>query len=117
MHRLPYAQLSRKGDVIHGNIPILDVHYGNSWTNIPRALLLELKPTVLEKFTVTITLGSETVCSQRIPFVNTFGQVELGEPVIYINDLLNVALALNQGNFAAIHDIASGPDWNISITR
>lgn len=117
VRRLPYAQAARDHNVILGNIPILDVHYGNIWTNIPRALLMELNPEVLESLLVTITHGDEVVYAQRIPFVNTFGQVELGQPVIYINDLLNVALALNQGDFAAAHSISSGPDWNITFSR
>ena len=49
--------------------------------------------------------------------MNTFGQVKLGEPVIYINDLLNVAIAINQGDFAAVHGIESGADWNITLSR
>lgn len=117
VRRLTYAQPNRDGNVILGNIPILDVHYGNIWTNIPRSLLMEIEPRVLEDLLVTITHGDEVVYAQRIPFVNTFGQVELGQPVIYINDLLNVALALNQGDFAADHGIASGPDWNITLSR
>lgn len=117
VHRLPYAQPARQGDTVAGNIPILDVHYGNIWTNIPRALFLELQPEVLEPLRVRITHGDEVVYDRRIPFVNTFGQVALGEPCIYINDLLNVAFALNQGDFAATHAISSGPDWNLTITR
>lgn len=117
VRRMTYAQPNRDGDVILGNIPILDVHYGNIWTNIPRELLMEINPKVLESLLVTITHGEKIVYAQRIPFLNTFGQVELGQPVIYINDLLNVALALNQGDFAADHGIESGPDWNITLSR
>ncbi len=115
--RLPYAQPTRDGEVILGNIPILDVHYGNVWTNIPRSLLMTLKPKVLEEFMVTIRHGEEIIYAQSIPFVNTFGQVELGQPVIYINDLLNVAFALNQADFAAAHGVSSGPDWNVTLSR
>jgi S-adenosylmethionine hydrolase len=115
--RMPYAQPRREEGTIIGNIPILDVHYGNIWTNIPRALFLEIEPQVLEPLRVVITHGDKVVYDQRIPFVNTFGQVDLGKPVIYINDLLNVAFALNQGDFAEAHDIESGADWNLTISR
>lgn len=115
--RLPYGQAARDGEVILGNIPILDIHYGNIWTNIPRSLLMEIQPRELEHLLVTITHGDEVVYAERIPFVNTFGQVELGQPVLYINDLLNVALALNQADFAAAHQVSSGPDWNITLSR
>ncbi|GAB5560283.1 MAG: SAM-dependent chlorinase/fluorinase [Synoicihabitans sp.] len=117
VRRLPYAQAQRKGNLIKGNIPILDVHYGNIWTNISRELFMELKPDVLGRLQVRITHGDKVIFDERVRFVNTFGQVELGQPVIYINDLLNVALAINQGDFAAKHGISSGPDWNISIKR
>ncbi len=117
VRRIPYAKAERDGGLIRGNIPILDVHYGNIWTNISRDLLMELKPEVLSTLQVRITQDDKMIFDQRVPFVNTFGQVELGKPVVYINDLLNVALAINQGDFAAQHGISSGPDWNISIRR
>jgi S-adenosylmethionine hydrolase len=117
VRRMDYSKARYEDETVQGNIPILDIHYGNIWTNVSRETLFKLKPDVLEKIWVEITHQGKTVFKQRIPFVNTFGQVELGQPVIYINDLLNAALALNQGDFAAIHEISSGPDWNIKFSR
>ena len=54
---------------------------------------------------------------QRIPYFATFGGVEVGEPLLYLNSLSNVALALNQGSFVAKHGIRSGAEWNIAISR
>ena len=34
---------------------------------------------------------------------------------IFINDLLNVAFAINQGNFAAEFGVNSGPQWSVRI--
>lgn len=116
VRRLPYEKARRDGDTIHGNIPILDVHYGNIWTNISRELLQELDPEVLSTLRVKITQDDKVIYDNRVTFVNTFGQVDVGEPVIYINDLLNVALAINQGDFAAKYGIASGSDWNITFS-
>ena len=117
VRRMDYSQARFADNVVHGNIPILDIHYGNIWTNVSRGTLFELSPQPLDLIWVEITHAGQVVFKQRIPFVNTFGQVELGQPVIYINDLLNAALALNQGDFAAEHGIASGPDWNIRFYR
>ena len=117
VRRMEYSKARFANDIVEGNIPILDIHYGNIWTNVSRDTLFKLKPDVLEKIWVEITHNGETVFKQRIPFVNTFGQVALGQPVIYINDLLNAALALNQDDFATAHDIGSGPDWNIRFYR
>lgn len=117
VRRMDYQFAKKDGKVITGNIPILDIHYGNIWTNVSRELLFKISPEVLEPIWVEITHGDEVVFNERIPFVNTFGQVEVGKPVIYINDLLNAALAINQGDFAEAHKIESGPDWNIRFYR
>ena len=117
VRRMEYKKARRSGKMIEGNIPILDVHYGNVWTNISRDLLFELSPGVLEPMWVEITDGETIVFKKQVPFVNTFGQVEVGKPVIYINDLLNTALAVNQGDFAATHTISSGSEWNLRIWR
>ena len=117
IRRLEYRQASKKGKKIEGNIPILDVQYGNVWTNVSRDLLNKINPEVLEVLWVEITHGDEIVFRQQVPFVNTFGQVKVGKPVIYINDLLNAALAINQGDFASTFGIQSGPDWNINFYK
>jgi S-adenosylmethionine hydrolase len=113
VRRLEYRLAGRKGKKVEGNIPILDVQYGNIWTNVNRDLLDSISPEVLEPLWVEISHKEKVVFKEKVPFVNTFGQVEVGQPVIYINDLLNAALAINQGDFATTHGIESGPDWNI----
>jgi S-adenosylmethionine hydrolase len=34
-----------------------------------------------------------------------------------VNSLLNMAVALNLGNFAREHGVGSGPEWTIEIGR
>lgn len=41
----------------------------------------------------------------------------LGDPLLYLNSLDTVSLAINQGNFAARFQVASGPEWSIRIHR
>jgi S-adenosylmethionine hydrolase len=36
---------------------------------------------------------------------------------VYINSLLNLAVALNLKSYAATHQIDSGPDWTIEIGK
>jgi S-adenosylmethionine hydrolase len=43
--------------------------------------------------------------------------VPAGKPLVYVNSLLNLAVALNQDNYAAAHKIESGPDWSIDISK
>jgi S-adenosylmethionine hydrolase len=52
-----------------------------------------------------------------VPYQRTFGDVGLGKPLVYVNSLLNLAVALNQGSYAATHKIDSGPDWSIELSR
>jgi hypothetical protein len=41
----------------------------------------------------------------------------IGEPLVYVNSLLNLAVALNQRSYAKLHNIESGPDWSIEIGK
>jgi S-adenosylmethionine hydrolase len=112
---IPFQEAVFGNDEIRGNIPILDVQYGNVWTNIDRQTLQMLdvgKGTILR---IRIRHRDETVFDGRVPYVDTFGAVEIGEPLIYVNSVNNASLALNQGSFADAHGIGSGPDWSIHI--
>ena len=44
------------------------------------------------------------------------GAVANGEPLLYLNSLNNVSLAINQGSFAEKFEIQSGADWNIYLS-
>ncbi len=52
-----------------------------------------------------------------MPYVASFGDVLKGQPLIYLNSLLNVSVALNMDNFAQKYQIKSGADWNIDIKK
>ncbi len=112
---IPFQKATFANDEIRGNIPILDVQFGNVWTNIDRETLQKLKPGEGSTLRIRISHGDETVLDESLPYLDTFGAVEIGEPLVYLNSLNNVSLALNQGSFAAAHGIGSGPDWSIHI--
>jgi hypothetical protein len=40
-----------------------------------------------------------------------------GEPLLYLNSLLNVAFALNMGSFSEKHGLSSGGDWTVRVER
>lgn len=114
---IAYEKARRDGDAIVGAIPVLDWQYGNVWTNLDDGLFASLAPKFGDRFHVTITQGAKTVFTGDIPYERTFGDVPEGEPLLYVNSLMNVAIALNQGSFAAKHGIASGGDWSIRIEK
>lgn len=115
--RLNYAKAHRSGNTLVGSIPVLDAQYGNVWSNLPKRLFQELKPVLGETFQVRIAHSGHLVWEGRVAFGETFGAVPTGQPILYVNSLLELALALNQGNFAVSHQVASGPDWTFEVSR
>lgn len=114
---IPHQKAKRDGDALVGTIPALDIQYGNVWSDIPEALLDGLKVKPGEMLTVEISHGGKVVDKVAAPFAKTFGDVPKGQPLVYINSLLNVSVALNMGDYAHDHGIASGGDWSIRIHR
>lgn len=114
---IPHQKARRDGDALVGMIPALDIQYGNVWSDIPEALLEQLKIKAGDKLIVEIYRDGKPVDKVTAPFAKTFGDVPKGQPLVYINSLLNVSLALNMGNYAEAHGISSGGDWSIRIHR
>ena len=114
---LPHARSHIDGKELKGYVPILDVQYGNVWTNIERGQLVALGMVPGDAARITISNKGTVVFDETLLYVNTFGEVAMGEAVLYINDLLNVAFALNQGDFSAHFGISSGPQWEVTVVK
>ena len=113
--QIPYQRAELAGDSIKGNIPVLDVQYGNVWTNIPDSLLTRARIKVGDSLQVMISHKALVIFNGRVPFVRTFGDVADGKLLGYTNSLGNFSLAVNMGNFADSFKIASGAEWSILI--
>jgi S-adenosylmethionine hydrolase len=114
---LAYRKPLRVGAKLSGIIPVLDVQYGNVWTNIPKSLFDELHLALGTPLHVRIYHADKLVDEALAPYQRTFGDVPIGKPLVYINSLLNLAIALNQQSYAGLHKIESGPDWSIEIGK
>jgi S-adenosylmethionine hydrolase len=112
-----YRKPEYLGDKVSGIIPVLDVQYGNVWTNIPKQMFDQLHLKLGQMVRVRISHNGELIDDTLAPYRRTFGEVPQGEPLVYINSLLNVAIALNLGNYAAAHKVGSGVDWLVEISR
>jgi len=114
---IPFQKAVVQGDSILGNIPILDIQYGNIWTNINDTIfkVLHVEPKV--KVEVKINRNGVPVFDQDIEFVHTFGDVPEGKTLAYMNSLMNFSLAINMGNMADSFHINSGSEWNIVVKR
>ncbi|HMG91765.1 MAG TPA: S-adenosyl-l-methionine hydroxide adenosyltransferase family protein [Chryseolinea sp.] len=115
--KLPYQKAVFDHNQVLGNIPVLDVQYGNVWTNIDRKTFQKLGIKKGGDVNVKITRNNKTIYEGRVPFANTFAEVPQGKVVGYLNSLLNFSIAINAGNFAERHKVGSGPDWIIILER
>jgi S-adenosylmethionine hydrolase len=113
---IPYRRPERTGDAVKGIIPVLDVQFGNVWTNIPKSLFDELHLALGAQVRVRIYHDNRLIDDEIAPYRRTFGEVPIGRPLLYVNSLLNLAVALNQASYAAAHKIESGPDWFIELS-
>lgn len=106
----------KKGNTIFGTIDILDSQYGSLWTNIPNAFIKELNICYQHFLEVAIFHNDTKVYQNLLPFVKSFGEVNVNESLIYINSLLNVAIAVNQDSFSEKYHIGTGNDWKIQLS-
>ena len=111
-----YQKAILKDKVLEGDIPVLDVQYGNIWTNIPDTLFNQLKPHYGDMVHVTILYKKKPVYYGIAPYSQTFGEVGKGKPLAYLNSLLQLSFALNMGDFAKTYHISSGSEWSVSVT-
>lgn len=108
---------SAEGDEIYGNIDILDVRFGNLWTNISRELFVEAGVTYGDSLEVTIANNTHQVYKNIMTFGHSFADSHLGEPLLYVNSLDNLGVAINQGSFARAYHIQTGAKWKIKIRK
>ncbi|MGH7597312.1 MAG: SAM hydrolase/SAM-dependent halogenase family protein [bacterium] len=114
---IPYEKPRFENGAVWGNIPILDAQYGNIWTNIDEATFKKLGVEYGTMVSVQIKNEGRVIYSGKMPYVRTFGDVPAGQPLLYINSLLNISFAINQDSFAKIHGVSSGPSWQVRITK
>jgi S-adenosylmethionine hydrolase len=110
-----YQRAVLEGAVLKGTIPVLDVQYGNVWTNIPAELVRKAGLSFGDVLQLRVVHAGNEVYNGEMPYVATFGSVAMGKPLAYLNSLMQLAFALNQGNFAAANGIGSGGDWIVEV--
>lgn len=114
---IPHEAARYEDGVVHGNIQTDDGNYGNIWTNIDRETFDRLQVRRGERVEVRILESNREVLKLTVPYAATFGEVAVGKPLLYLNSLESVSLAINQKNFAREYAVGSGPGWSIEIRR
>ncbi|HEX3355127.1 MAG TPA: S-adenosyl-l-methionine hydroxide adenosyltransferase family protein [Terriglobales bacterium] len=102
------SRLDEKG--LSGEVIATDGPFGNLVTNISGEDFLKLDYGHGQN--VHVTLGKNEM---NVPFVRTFSDVALKKPLLYIDSRGHLALAVNQGSFAATYAIQ--PPVTVFIER
>ncbi|MFS1664372.1 S-adenosyl-l-methionine hydroxide adenosyltransferase family protein [Streptococcus sp. zg-JUN1979] len=114
---LPVVETVLEEDAVIGAIDILDVRFGSLWTSISREDFYRLNPEFGQRFEVTIYNNDMLVYQNQVTYGKSFADVRIGQPIIYINSLYRVGIAINQGSFAKAYNVGVGSNWRIVIRR
>lgn len=114
---IPYQKAQVSNNKASGNIPILDVQYGNVWTNIGEKELAALGIRYGDRIKISIYHENLFKHQSVIPFVTTFSAVQPGFALAYYNSLMQLSFAVNEDSFSGKYQIGSGPGWRVEIEK
>ncbi|MFC3928203.1 SAM hydrolase/SAM-dependent halogenase family protein [Streptococcus caprae] len=112
---LPVVETEVSDNCVRGAVDILDVRFGSLWTSITREEFYTLSPEFEDRFEVTIYNNDMLVYQNQVTYGKSFADVRIGQPILYINSLYRVGLAINQGSFAKAYNVGVGSNWKIEI--
>ena len=117
VEKIPYQHAKMEGGVLKGNIPVLDIQYGNVWTNIDQSLMNAFGIAPADTLAVKIYHQEKLIFEGAVPYVTTFSEVGIGENLAYTNSLMNLSLGINQSSFADRYHVSSGAAWSIEVRK
>ena len=117
LKELPVVEATADSDSVYGTIDVLDVRFGSLWTNIPRTLFEQLGVGHGDRVEISIKNDTRTVYKNILAYARSFADVYVGEPLVYVNSLDCMAVAINQGSFARAYNIGTGNAWKIRIRK
>ena len=103
--------------VVRGIFEINDPNFGNLWTNIPLEIFKQCGFEYGDFPRLIVRHNGEVVFDEKILFERSFGHAEKGSPMLYNNELMRIAAAVNQGSFAETYGLKHGPEWQIEIRK
>ena len=101
---------------VKGIFEINDPNFGNLWTNIPLEKFEEAGFQYGDMVNVKITHEGETAFEDTVLFHKSFGFAKKGDPMVYNNELMKVAMAVSQGSFCKKYNLSYGPEWEVEFT-
>ena len=80
-------------------------------------MLKEIDVDYGDKLNVLITHKGDIYYDNDMVVQKSFGDAKFREELVFVNSMLNVSFALNQGSFAGRYDVGSGQDWEVRIRK
>ena len=114
---LPMEEPVMEDGWIRGDIDVLDVRFGSLWTSIPRELFLKLGAKHGDFVEIKIMNGARLVYRNSLIYARSFADAFVGEPLVYVNSLDRMAVAINQGDFARAYNVGTGAPWTIAVQK
>lgn len=105
------------GNQASGVLDIEDPHFGMVWTNIPIAFFATMGIAFGDKVRTVIAQDGEAKYSEVLPYCRTFSDVPKGDELVYNNEIGNLAVATNLGNFVEKFGVKTGNHWKISFEK
>jgi len=114
---ISFQKAQLKDEKLIGTIDILDIQYGNIWTNIDQENWKKFNALrhAKNELQIQIFRDKKLIYTGSMPFENTFGGVAVGKPLAYLNSLMNISFALNQGSFSEKYQVYAGSSWTVTI--
>ncbi len=106
-----------KDGVMHAHIEIGDPNFGNLWTNVPLNTFTSAGFAYGEHIQLVIRYQGEERFNKVLLFEKSFGYADKGQPMIYNNELMRIALAVNQGSFEKTYDLGYGEGWTLEFRK
>ncbi|CAK8053999.1 SAM hydrolase/SAM-dependent halogenase family protein [Eupransor demetentiae] len=118
VEKLPLNLPKVDGEYLEGNIDITDVNFGSLWTNISNEdWEKEFQAKYGDEFLVEIYHQNQLRYQARLPYVKTFAEVAVSQPLLYINSVYTLGLAIRTGSFEEAYRLGAGQDWSIKIKK
>lgn len=114
---LPLKMSSIVEETITGIVDIIDRPFGNLWTNISRVQFREITKQYGDSIEVSISTDGRMIYNNIMTFGRSFADLHIGEPLVYVNSLDNIGIAINQGSFADAYRVGTGTNWEVIIRK
>lgn len=114
---LPMSVGSLENGVLYGTVTGGTGRLGNVAFSIDRFLFEEVGAEYGDVFNVVISNSDELVWQGSVPYAKSFGDVAVGENLLFINSSGVTSIAINQGNFADKYGIGYGDNWTIELRK